>query len=263
MICPCSDNIKLLYSYIFSHLSASSKYSQIITLRDDLYQCNDTSFNQVISGLDNCEAYLDDIVVYSPDWSSHVAQLKALLDRLLAANLTVNLAKCEFAKVTITYLGKIVGQGQVRTVRAKVEAIDHFPVPQSRKDLRRFLGMTGYYRAFCPNFATVVSPLTDLLSPKIELVWTSSCQQAFDNAKALLVNAPILAAPNFEKVFKLAVDASETGAGAVLLQGDEQGIEHPVCFFSKKFNSHQRNYSVIEKEALAFILQFSILRFFE
>lgn len=210
--------------------------------------------NQVISGLDNCEAYLDDIVVYSPDWSSHVAQLKALLDRLLAANLTVNLAKCEFAKATITYLGKIVEQGQVRTVRAKVEAIDHFPVPQSRIKLRKFLGMTGYYRAFCPNFASVVSPLTDLLSPKTDFVWTDSCQQAFDNAKALLVNVPIFAAPNFKNAFKLAVDASENGAGAVLLQDDDQGIEHPVCFFSKKFHSHQRNYSVIEKEASAMIL---------
>ncbi len=58
------------------------------------------------------------------------------------------------------------------------------------KDLRRFLGMTGCYRAFCPNFASVVSPLTDLLSPKSDFVWTNICQQAFDNAKALLVNAP-------------------------------------------------------------------------
>ncbi len=53
--------------------------------------------------------------------------------------------------------------------------------------------MTGYYRAFCPNFASVVSPLTDLLSPKSDFVWTNICQQAFVNAKALLVNAPILA----------------------------------------------------------------------
>ncbi len=83
--------------------------------------------NQVISGLDNCDVYLDDVVVYNPDLSSHVAQLTALLDHLLTANLTVNLDKCEFAKATITYLGKVVGQGQVLTVRAKFEAIDHFP----------------------------------------------------------------------------------------------------------------------------------------
>ncbi len=134
-------------------------------------------------------------MVYNPDWCSHVAWLTALLDFLLAANLAVNLAKCEFAKATITYLGKVVGQGQVRTVRTKVEAIDHVSVLQTHKDFRRFLGMTGYYCAFCPNFASVVSPLTDL-SLKSDFVWTNICQQAFDNAKALLITAPILAAPN-------------------------------------------------------------------
>jgi len=68
------------------------------------------------------------------------------------------------------------------------------------------------------------------------------------------VNAPILSSPKFQTPFKLAVDASEKGVGAVLLQDDDRGIEHPVCFFSKKFNVHQRNYSVIEKETLALIL---------
>lgn len=147
---------------------------------------------------------------------------------------------------------------ELETVKCRLE---HDRIALKEKELHRELELRKLEgqererdRAFCPNFASVVSSLTDLLSPKIDFVWTDSCQQAFDNAKALLVNAPILAAPNFKNAFKLAVDASENGAGAVLLQDDDQGIEHPVCFFSKKFNSHQRNYSVIEKEALAMIL---------
>lgn len=66
----------------------------------------------------------------------------------------------------------------------------------------------------------------------------------------LLTEAPALAAPRFDQAFKLQVDASNVGAGAVLLQTSEDGVDHPIAFFSRKFNKYQLNYSVIEKEAL-------------
>lgn len=104
------------------------------------------------------------------------------------------------------------------------------------------------------DFATVAEPLTNLLSPKVLFAWTESCQVDFDNLKALLSNSPVLAAPDFNRPFKLATDASDVGVGAVLLQDDLEGIEHPVCYFSRKFDVHQKHYSTIEKEALALIL---------
>ena len=210
--------------------------------------------NTVLSGLSGCEAYLDDIVVYSATWDEHVQQLQAVFGRLSEANLTLNLAKCEFGQATVTYLGKVVGRGQVKPVHSKVEAILSFPPPVTRRGLMRFLGMAGYYRSFCKNFSAVAAPLTDLLSPKVRYKWSPSCQHSFDSVKALLTNAPVLAAPAFERPFKLAVDASDAGAGAVLLQDGDDGIEHPVSYYSKKFNRHQRVYSTVEKEALALIL---------
>nr|XP_033964458.1 uncharacterized protein LOC117465610 [Pseudochaenichthys georgianus] len=209
--------------------------------------------NQVVSGLAGCAVYLDDVVVYSDTWEEHLQHINALFERLAWACLTVNLAKCEFAKATVTYLGKVVGQGQVKPVRAKVLAIDRFPVPTTRKELSRFLGMVGYYRGFCQNFSTVVAPLTSLLSPKVKFEWSPQCQQAFEAAKTVLCSAPVLAAPQMDQPFILHVDASKVGAGAVLAQVDESGSECPVSFFSKKCNSHQLNYSIIEKEALALI----------
>lgn len=189
--------------------------------------------NQVLSGLSGCEAYLDDVVLFSSSWSEHLDQIRELFVRLAKANLTINLAKCDFGKATVIYLGKVVGQGCIRPIDAKVDAIDKFPTPVTRRELRRFLGMMGYYRGFCRNFASVVTPLTDL-SPKKPFVWSKPCQAAFDNAKALLANAPVLVAPNFQKRFLLAVDACACGVGAVLLQEDADGIEHPVSYFSKK-----------------------------
>lgn len=100
----------------------------------------------------------------------------------------------------------------------------------------------------------MVSPLTDLVSPLKPFSWSPACQVAFESAKALLCSAPVLAAPKFERPFKLEVDASSCGAGAVLLQEDDHGVDHPVCYFSKKFNRHQTHYSTIEKEALALLL---------
>lgn len=117
----------------------------------------------------------------------------------------------------------------------------------------RFLGMIGYYRNFCCNFSTVVAPLTNLLKGSVKFVWSDQCQQAFENAKLLLTSAPVLVAPRLDQPFKLQVDASQVGAGAVLLQDDECGVARPVGYFSRKFNKHQLNYSTIEKEALALI----------
>ncbi|KAI5085363.1 hypothetical protein C0J45_23147, partial [Silurus meridionalis] len=107
---------------------------------------------------------------------------------------------------------------QVRPVDAKVTAILNFPAPSTRRELRRFLGMAGYYRSFCKNFSTVVASLTSLLSASKPFVWTTDCQHAFDSVKAMLCNSPVLADPDFSKPFKLEVDASVIGAGAVLLQ---------------------------------------------
>lgn len=91
-------------------------------------------------------------------------------------------------------------------------------------------------------------------------MWSSECQAAFNTAKGLLCSTPVLAAPSFEKPFTLEVDASARGAGAVLLQADLSGVDHPVCYFSRKFSKCQTNYSTIEQEAFALLLA---LHYFE
>ena len=210
--------------------------------------------NHVVSGLEGTDAYIDDGIISSDEWKQHLVQIRAFFDRLTEARLTVNLLKSEFCQACVVFLGHVVGQGVVRPVAAKVEAIMNFPVPTNKKELMRFLGVAGYYRKFCPNFSEVVSPLTNLLCKNMKFSWSCHCEQAFQKLKAILQSTPVLMAPNFHKAFKLAVDASDIGAGGVLLQEDSQGIDHPVCYFSRKFNKHQRNYSTVEKETLALLL---------
>lgn len=209
--------------------------------------------HMVLGTVPNCNVYLDDVVVYSADWAGHLSTLAAVFQRLAAASLTLNLAKCEFGKATVTYLGKEVGHGQVCPVNAKVSAVLTYPAPATRRELRRFLGMAGYYRCFCRNFSVVVAPLTSLCSPTVPFVWTDECQHAFEAVKSLLCCAPVLAAPNLSLPFKLEVDASATGAGAVLLQDGTGDVCHPISYFSVKFKKHQLNYSTIEKETLTLL----------
>lgn len=103
--------------------------------------------------------YLDD-GIYSETLEEHVHHMRALFDHLTWANLIANLAKCEFAQCTVTYLIKVVGQGQVYPVRATFFwLLDHFTPPTTKKERMRFLGMVWYYQGFCRNFLQVVAPL--------------------------------------------------------------------------------------------------------
>ena len=170
--------------------------------------------------------------------------MRELFCRLRAANLTVNLVKSESEHAHVTYLGHVVGQGQVKPVDAKVEVIIKYP---TRKELMRFLEMAGYYRKFCRNFASICEPLTNFFKKGSVFEWSVSCQKAFKTIRACLCQ-PLCC--NFDKPFMLTVDASDVGVGTVLLQEDCNGVNHPIGYFS--LNS-QRNYSTSEKEALAFV----------
>ncbi|XP_077977779.1 uncharacterized protein LOC144433347 [Glandiceps talaboti] len=157
--------------------------------------------NRVIANLEGCGGFVDDVSVHSDTWQQHLQRLRKFFERLSEAKLTVNLAKSEFCHATVTYLGHIVGQGQTRPVHAKVEGIVNFPVPRNKKELMRFLGMVGYYRRYCPNFAIIANSLTSLLKKDSKFVWSESCQDAFVKIKAILTSSPVLAAPDFSNQF--------------------------------------------------------------
>ena len=194
--------------------------------------------NSVIAEIEGCEGYIDDVIIYSDTWEEHLKIMRKFFQRLSDAKLTINLLKSEFGCGHVTYLGHVVVQGQVKPVEAKVEAISMSPQPASKKHVMRFLGMTGYYRKFCQNFSAITEPLTRLLQKNAKFQWTEQCQFAFEQLKAMLQRAPVLSAPDFTRPFKLAVDASDVAAGGVLLQEDQDGIDHPVCYFPRKFNKN-------------------------
>ncbi|XP_076031946.1 uncharacterized protein LOC143019850 [Oratosquilla oratoria] len=202
--------------------------------------------NKITEDIPGCVTYLDDVVVYSDTWHDHLDRLTLLFDKLVSANLVLNLTKCEFVQAKVHYLGYVIGQGELAPPQAKVEAILRIPVPQTKKEIRSFVGTIAFYRMFIYNFSSLIAPLTDLLKKGAKFQWTESCNTAFVQPKSLLCTAPVLQAPDFSKPFSLYCDASNIGVGAVLLQAKDT-VDHPVGYFSRKLNVAQKKYSTIDK----------------
>lgn len=198
--------------------------------------------------------YLDDLLVVSQTFEEHLTHLMEVSTNLRKANLTINVEKSSFGLSRVKYLGYVVGHGTLQVDQEKIKAIEDFPVPKSIKQLRRFLGMTGWYRRFIQDFSTITFPLTEMLTKKKTFVWTDKAQEAFDQLKTRLTSAPLLIHPNYSKPFILQCDASTHGVGAVLAQKDDNGIEKPIAYMSHKLNKAQRNYTITELECLAVVM---------
>ena len=198
-------------------------------------------------------AYLDDLVVFSGSWEDHFIHLIEIFKCLCRAGLTAKPSKCQFAMRQCSYLRHVVGNGLICSETIKAEAVQTFPTPGSKTDVRAFLGLTGYYRKFIPGYATVSSVLSDLtrMSAPNKVVWTPQCEKAFVELKRLLCSAPVLKGPDFSRVFILQTDVSDWRNGAVLSQTDKNDDDHPIAYFSEKLLLREQRYSTVEKECLA------------
>lgn len=175
-----------------------------------------------------------------------------MLGALRTAGLTAKASKCRLGLEEANYLGYTVGRGCVRPQASKVEAIATWPRPETKKQVRTFLGLVGYYRQFVPDFASLAAPLFDLTKKegKARVCWTGETEEAFQNLRNALCREPVLASMNFSLPLVPQTDASEVGLGAVLSQVQD-GVEHPVTYISSKLLKHECNYATVEKECLA------------
>ena len=160
-------------------------------------------------------------------------------------------------------MGYRLGRGQVHPQLDKTEAVAACPRPKSKKGVRSFLGLAGYYRRFIPCFADMTSPLTDLLRKCASdpVQWTEQCQVGFEEVKQALCREPLLYTPNFSLPFILQTDASNRGLGAVLCQQVE-GVDRPVLYISRKLSDRESRYSTVEKECLAIRWAVGSLRYY-
>ena len=146
--------------------------------------------------------------------------LRELLQRLRQAGLTARPSKCMVGFTSVAFLGHNVGDGILTPNQDKARDIVEAKRPETKKQIRSFLGMVGFYRRFIPQFAEIALPLTNLTkkgNPN-KLVWEGEHQRAFERLRSYMVSTPILRLPDLDKGFILRTDASNVGIGAVLMQ---------------------------------------------
>ena len=207
----------------------------------------------ILEGLPNSKVYLDDILTHSRSFDDHLSHLDLVFRRIESANLKIKPSKCMFGARETKFLGFDVSIEGIRPCEEKFEAIKKYPVPHNQKTCKRFLGLASYYRRFIRNYSNIVDPINRLLKKNSKFVWSSSCQESFNQIINLLINPPILAYPNFNKEFYLTTDASGVGLGAILSQLNNIGEEKVIGYASRGLTDAEKNYSATELEACAIL----------
>ena len=220
-----------------------------------------------------CLLYLDDVIVYSDSFDSHVTRLDIVLTKLEEAGLKLKPSKCNLFQRQVKYLGHILSERGIETDPDKIEKVKNWPIPTDRKQLHRFIAFCGYYRRFIKDFAKLAHPLQKLLrgtpsegradkptksgkgKKKSRLkyppfVWESSQTEAFDKLVEAMTNTSVLTFADFSKPFILQTDASQSGLGAVLSQ-EKDGNLHPIAFASRGLTSSEAKYPAHKLEFLA------------
>lgn len=216
--------------------------------------------------------FLDDIIIFSETLEEHERRLLRVLDRLREYGLKLSVDKCKFFQTSVKYLGHIVSRNGVETDPEKTSALKTWPSPTNLKELRSFLGFSGYYRRFIQGYSKIVKPLTDLTvgypplrktkrpkeknetyyHPKEPFKdrWTAACQSAFDEVVDRLTTAPVLGFANPTLPYILHTDASTTGLGAALYQ-EQDGLVRPIAFASRGLSHSEARYPAHKLEFLA------------
>jgi hypothetical protein len=213
------------------------------TLREFLWKC--------------CLVFIDDIIVWSPDFETHKRDLAAIFSQLANNGFKLKLSKCNFFMDEVEYLGYVIRPGHISVSPKKVEAIANFQPPRTLQGLQRFLGMVGWYRRFIRNFSEIAAPLHELLSKDRNVEWEIHVPEtpqniSFCKLRDALTQYPILRLPDFNRPFILLTDASTYGIGAVLAQ-EYDNFEHPVHYFSKSLKRSQLNWHSYELETYALV----------
>ena len=201
-----------------------------------------------------CVVYLDDILIFSESAEQHQKHLSMVLEALKKAELVCCLPKCHMFRTELRFLGHVVGNGELKMDENKVKAVRDFPPPRTIKQLRSFLGLTGWYRDFVEDYAGIAHPLTELeckdaFAPLEE---GSKEMAAFRALQLAITSQPVLRQAVMDQPFRVKCDASSYRLGGELSQQDQEtGKWHPVAFFSRKLHGAEKNYDVRTQELLA------------
>lgn len=199
--------------------------------------------------------YVDDFIILSATFNEHIELLREVAKRLRNACLTISKEKSMFCYKKVTFLGYVLTEEGLSANPERVKPIIEYKRPETVKELRRLVGMIGWYRRFLPNIAETLAPLTNLMKgeSRLKLKWNEEAEQAFERVKEALMSPYILASARYNLPYRIYTDASLYAGAAVLTQVHD-GQERVIAFHSAKFSDAQQNYSATERECLAVLM---------
>ena len=197
--------------------------------------------------------YLDDILVFSKEFSTHLSRLQETFEKLISANLKLKPAKCSFAHSQTKFLGFIISRRGMIPNPMKIRAITKIARPRCLREVQRFNGLLNFYSRWLSNWQKTALPLTELTKKNVPFIWTEACETSFNILKAQLCNAPVLQGPDFQRKFIVSCDASLSSSGASLIQKGDMGREYVIAYYSKKFSPTEFRYGATEKELLSLL----------
>lgn len=210
--------------------------------------------NKILKSSTNyASVYLDDVLLHGSTADEALGHLKKTLDIFREEGLTLNLEKCSFLMESVTFLGFEVGQSQVRPGQDKVKAVEKFQRPQSVHQVRQFLGLTGYFRHFVQNYASIAKPLTNLTKKTVPWSWKEPEEKAFRKLQAELIQRPTLTLFDPNLTTEVHTDASTLGLAGILLQLQPDQRYHPVAYYSRQTIGSEQKYHSYELETLAVV----------
>jgi len=198
-------------------------------------------------------AFVDDVLVGTETEKEHDEIVEEILRRLEKNNLYVKPEKCTWKVRKIGFLGVVIGPGGIEMEKEKVDEVPSWPKPKNMKDVRKFLGLTNYYRRFIKDFAQVARPMNMLTRKDVKWQWEEEQQKAFDELKRIFTTKPVLAAPDLDKEFRVEADASNYATRGILSMKGPNKLWRPVAFISKSLSDTKRNYEIHDKEILAVV----------
>ncbi|KAM9957125.1 hypothetical protein ACTFIR_003862 [Dictyostelium discoideum] len=200
-----------------------------------------------------CQAYVDDIIIFSDTIEDHYNHIIRVLSKLEANQIYLTKDKAKFFQSEVVFLGHTVSMDGIKVKESKVDSISQIEYPRTIKEVRSFLGAVNFYRKFIPNYSDLTFRLTELTKSKEKIVVTDEIKKDIDILKNALANAPILSKPDSSKTFIVYIDASDVGTGCVITQFDDNGLENTILYDSKKFTKEQQSYTTTDREFLALL----------
>ncbi len=171
--------------------------------------------------------YFEDHIIFAPTFHELLARLKELFALLTSNGVKLNLSKCTFG-LKVTFLGHRISAEGSQPDPKNIEAVMKMKPPTNVREVRRFLGMCGFYCRHAPSFVKVATPLTNLTRSNTVFAWTEECQRSFEHLKNSQVSTPILVKAQVDQPFTLTTDASDTHVGSVLSQLQPDEANRPI-----------------------------------